>query len=263
MTRCLLARPRGWIRLPVAEALQQLIKLVTPADFDPKALDRTFTLAIADPVAARLIPVLVNRLAVEAPGVALRLRGYTGDSVRSMSKGTLDFVCGLVQENLPAGAHARILIQYEICCLVRASHPLAGRARMTIEQFVAYEHIKPWFRGINDKGILDLKLKEMGLSRTIRLESSHTLTILRTLQCTDTLLVGMSDWTKLLEGGDLVKIALPDPFESHFGSQANMHLLWDERNHSDPAHRWLRQLMVDVASEETGRPSFSDRDSDA
>lgn len=234
------------LQAPVAEVLDQLITVITPAEFDPASLTRTFTLAIADPMAAFLVPGLVGRLEQEAPGVSLKLRGYIGDNIDALSKGTLDFVVGLVTENAPAGVHARTLFQDKGCCLMRPGHPLAQQERLSIEELVAYDHIKPWFKGINDKGPMDIQLKSMGFSRHIRIEASHFLTIIRTLQNSDAVAIGFDNWVSLFPGGELVRVELPESLDS----SVVIHLLWDERSHNDPACRWFRQLMVDVAGSE-------------
>ncbi|MEH6822456.1 MAG: LysR family transcriptional regulator [Motiliproteus sp.] len=44
------------LRQPVTMALGQLITLLTPSELNPATLDRTFTLAMADPFAALLTP---------------------------------------------------------------------------------------------------------------------------------------------------------------------------------------------------------------
>ncbi|MEH6822451.1 MAG: LysR substrate-binding domain-containing protein [Motiliproteus sp.] len=234
------------LQAPVAEVLEQLITVITPAEFDPASLTRTFNLAIADPMAAFLVPGLVGRLEQEAPSVSLKLRGYIGDSIDALSKGTLDFVVGLVTENAPAGVHARTLFQDKGCCLMRPGHPLAQQERLSIEELVAYDHIKPWFKGINDKGPMDIQLKSMGFSRHIRIEASHFLTIIRTLQNSDAVAIGFDNWVSLFPGGELVRVELPESLDS----SVVIHLLWDERSHNDPACRWFRQLMVDVAGSE-------------
>ncbi|MEH6822457.1 MAG: LysR substrate-binding domain-containing protein [Motiliproteus sp.] len=177
------------------------------------------------------------------------MRGYTGDSMVSLTNGTVDFVAGLITDNLPVGVHGRQLLRDNVVCLMRRNHPLANKNVLTLEELLAYDHLKPWFKGINDKGPLDTQLKKMDVGRFIRVETPYLLTIIRTLLCTDTICLGMASWLPAFGTDDLASVAVPDLFDQSF---AEVHLLWDERNHNDPASQWFRQLLVDIAVEQGG-----------
>lgn len=237
------------LQQPVSLVLDQLVSILTPTRLDLKSLTRTFTLAMPDPVAALLIPALVKKLETLAPQVRLKLRGYTGDSLGLLSQGTLDFVAGVITDNTPVGIHARTLFQDHMVCMMRNEHPLALKGTLTLEELLSYDHLKPWFKGINDKGVLDAKLQEIGVSRFIRVESAHSLATIRILQGSDAICLGLASWQSMLGIGALTSVAVPDLFALN---KAEFHLLWDERNHKDPASQWLRQQLVDIAAEECG-----------
>ncbi len=228
----------------VVKALDQLIRVLTPADFSPANLERTFTIAAADPLSALFVPQLMERLAAEAPGVRLKLAHYSADSVQGLSQGTIDLLCGVLSDNLPAGIHGRKLSDDRPCVFVRNGHPLAGQSSISIEELTAYGHIKPWFKGINDRGPLDMYLKTLGMSRTIMLEASHFVTIRQALLHSDNLLMGLKySWWNLL-GIDAVR---PLELTGMDVSAFTTHLFWDERNHNDPASKWLRELIVNIS----------------
>ncbi|WP_210396615.1 LysR family transcriptional regulator [Motiliproteus sediminis] len=227
---------------PVAQTLDELVKLMAPVGFDPGALQRQFTIAVPDPFSAIFIAPLLNRLATEAPAVSLKFVPYDGDSIHSLARGMLDFVTGVIQENTPAGIHARKLYEDKAVCFVRQGHPLATQTELSLEQFTHYPHIKAWFKGINDRGPVDIQLQAMGMRRKILLESSHTMTINEAMCQSDALVVGPRySWESLFRER-AVALQLPKPFNQ---SLSAIHLLWDERSHNDPASKWFRQLLAD------------------
>lgn len=234
---------------PVARALDGMVKLMVPVAFDPATLERHFVIALPDPFAATFAPPLLTRLAAEAPHVGLKFVPYDGDSIHQLAKGLLDFVSGVIQENTPAGIHARKLYDDELVCFVRKEHPLAGAGTLTLDQFTQYPHIKGWFKGINDRGPVDIQLQAMGMSRRIVLEASHSLAIGETMCRSDALVVGFRHSWGTQYRNETVALRLPEPFA---GGQASVHLLWDERSHNDPASKWFRQLLAEVVNETIG-----------
>ncbi|MEH6626400.1 MAG: LysR family transcriptional regulator [Motiliproteus sp.] len=234
----------------IVRALDQLIKVLTPAEFTPANLERSFSIAAADPLSALFIPKLMEQLVEEAPGVHLKLVHYSADSIQALSQGTVDFVCGVMSDNLPAGIHGRQLSEDHTCIFVRKNHPFADKGEISTEEMVQYGHIKPWFKGINDRGPMDLYLKSQGLQRTINLEASHFMTIRQALLQSDNFLVGFKyTWWNLL-GLDSV---VPLEFKEFDTKAFTTNLFWDERNHNDPASKWLRERIVSISTEEVER----------
>lgn len=234
------------LQAPVAEVLEQLARVITPSRFEPLTLTRDFRIALTDPLSAVIIPALQQRLQEQAPGVNLKLEQYSGESQRDLSKGTLDFIIGTIQDDTPAGIHARTLFQDRVCCFVSQNHPLAAKSRISLEEMVGYDHIKLWLKGFNDHGPLDSFLKSKGLSRRIRLEAPHTSTILEALKTTDWIVVGPgSTWSRLWRNEPVVALQPPPPLDQVLFP---ISLLWGARNHTDPAYSWFRNLVAESAA---------------
>ena len=228
------------LRKPVAEALDQLIKLMTPVEFDPSTLARTFMIAAPDPCTVLFVPDLVAELGRVAPNVKIKLVQYDGDSVHELARGKVDMVCGVIQENTPAGIYAKTVFRDKLACVTRANHPLTQIDTPDFEQIKQYPTVSAWFRGISDSS--EVQLNALGLSEDTRLESSHFGTIFQTLQRTDTVMISIQWLWKVLFGDELATIPLPEPMGSGFYS---VHMLWDERSHNEPASQWFRQLVID------------------
>ena len=229
------------LRKPVAETLDQLIHLMTPSEFDPTQIERTFVIAAPDPCTVLFVPSLLAELGRIAPGVKIKLVQYDGDSVQDLARGKLDMVCGIIQENTPAGIYAKTVFCDQPALIVREGHPLIGRSQMTFDDIRQYPTVNAWFKGVSKDG-LDVQMTAMGLDQDTRLESSHFGTIFQVLKSTDYVMVSIKWLWEALYGEDVVALKLPEPMDS---GDYTIHLLWDERTHNEPASRWFRQLIQD------------------
>ncbi|MCW8884695.1 MAG: hypothetical protein OQK12_05485, partial [Motiliproteus sp.] len=81
----------------------------------------------------------------------------------------------------------------------------------------------------------------------VNLEASHFATIKAALLVSDNLLFGFKhSWWNLLGLDEVVPLEVTGyDLDTFFA-----HLFWDERNHNDPASKWLRELIVEISGEE-------------
>ena len=109
---------------PVSAALRLMRDALGADRFDPAAASHTVTLAMSDYAAFVLLPPLLARLAVEAPGIDLRVRGIFG---RDEALGLLDDGEANLAVGFPVEASARILVepllQEGFACIARQGHP--------------------------------------------------------------------------------------------------------------------------------------------
>ncbi len=231
------------LRGPLVEALRVVREnVLSPKGFDPARSVMSFRLAAADYEQLVLLPQLMRRLAAEAPGVSLELTIPSSRlPVEDLAHGRIDAMIG-VHEEMHGGLYKTPVLEDRFVCALRSGHPLE-RQRLTLARYVAMEHllISP-FGGMT--GSVDQALAAQGLRRVVKVAVPHFALAPWVLIRSDYVLtlperagVAYAEHLPL----KLVKPPLTIPgFKEH--------LYWHERTHRDPAHRWFRQLLKEVAS---------------
>lgn len=95
--------------------------------------------------AARLMPLAVNQLKLQAPGVVVHLAtGTNAQLLAQLKRGELDLVVGrLLEPDLMAGLSFEHLYSENLLVVVRPSHPLATADRFDISQIAQYPVLLP------------------------------------------------------------------------------------------------------------------------
>lgn len=237
----------------VRQALRQLQSAIVPNHFAPAEASSTFVLAMADATAAELMGGLAIRLQQAAPGVSVRVVPLTTrDPRRMLTEGMADLALGYfpaVLTDLTARAQAGEPVNFvhqrlyagEYVCVMRQGHPLADTP-LTLDTYCAARHLLVSFSG-RPYGYVDEALSSMGRQRRIVLTVNQFFTAGRVVVNSDLLTVlpwhfvpttGMAD--------QLVVRQLPLDVPP-----VHVEALWQERQHNNPAHQWLRQQLLEVA----------------
>jgi DNA-binding transcriptional LysR family regulator len=124
----------------VHAALVQLQAAVAPADFSPRASERTFTLVAGSYPSGVLAPRLVNKLAAEAPLAELHISAFTSDVLERMDSHRIDFLLSTLVSP-PARFAREVILNEDLTWVVRADHPLASRAEITLADLTTVPHV--------------------------------------------------------------------------------------------------------------------------
>ena len=129
---------------PVRAALESLgAALDDSEEFEPKAVERSFTVALNNLAAVVLAGPLATAVGLEAPGVNLSLLrpGATLDLAERLDRGQLDLCIGRVAAPGYRFADLR-LFEDSFAALVRRGHPAAGKDKtLSREALRAYPHL--------------------------------------------------------------------------------------------------------------------------
>ena len=240
--RGLVLTPRGAQLAPlVAHAVAALQHVLQPAqDFKPAKLRRTFHLLYASYFDWVLVPALDRALRQQAPQVKLHTRSGRVSTVTSLRDGSTDLAF-MPPMDLPPDMHTRPFLRDHFVSLVRVGHPCLQQA-MTLERFANLEHVLVSPSGGTEGGVVDTMLAEHGLSRRVVRTFTNFLPA--------PYLVVQSDYVLTLPrcvahmASTLFDFELIDVPESP--PHIELYLVWHQRNHHDPAHRWFRELLVTV-----------------
>ena len=112
---------------PVRESLEKLSGVLLPNNFDPRKARREFHVATADLIEVAFLPVLLQRLATEAPLVDIRIYSLAGGLPSDeLAAGKYDLAIGSFGD-LPSEISHAALIRERFVCMVRKGHPRVGR----------------------------------------------------------------------------------------------------------------------------------------
>lgn len=226
---------------PVAKLLEDARSIVAPAEFDPASASRRFTIATIDHITLLLMPALISRLAKLAPGLDLEIPPPSGNNVEMVAQGGADLAIGVYQQ-LPTRFHCRPLYDEDLVCVVRRDHPVIAEG-LTLESFAALSHILVIITGQGDSAV-DVALAQLGLQRRIAVRLPHFLAA--------PMLVAESDMILSLPRRLAKRIAIFTPLEilelPLKTGTFTPSMIWHERGHNDPAHRWMRQQIVEISA---------------
>lgn len=223
---------------PVLRDVQAILR--PEASFDLARVVRTFTLRTSDGFVENFGPALLARAGREAPGVRLRFLAKSDKESTLLRDGSVDLETGVVEAGMSPELRAHGLFRDRVVGVVRKKHPLAHGA-VTLRRYVAARHVLV-SRLRLDGGEIDDALAGLGMVRPIV-----------------GIVGGFAAALALARGSDLVA-SVP---ETHTGNlRAGMFtfrlpvalppitvsLLWHPRLDADPAHRWLRECVREVAS---------------
>lgn len=284
----LLVRGRGGMVLtPRAEALVVPLRsglvtlgraLTQPAGFEPGTARRAFCLATPDLFDVLAIPLLLERIRKEAPGVTITIvPSNPGRLPEQLETGEIDAaVVPQVEESLPEhsersapGLVRRLLFRDRHLCLLRADHPVlrAGPAaqepadkrrrsnlstrsderrpavpasRLSLETYAALSHmvVSPLGAG---PGLVDQVLAKHGLSRRVALRIPHFYSALSIIASCDLILTAPTALARLAPAETVATFEPPLRLPGH-----SVNLIWHERFTKDPGHEWLRNLVTET-----------------
>ena len=240
---------RGLVPTPRAAEMRDKVRLLVedahallrPAgNVDLLALRRTFTLRASDGIAETFGPALIRRVRKEAPGVQLRFIRKLDKDSQGLRDGTTDLETGVVDGAIGPEIRSRGLFTDNYIGAVRSDHPLA-RAAVTSADYASWPHVIAWRPGL-DLGDVDERLRELGLSRTVVSSVDGFSAALALARGSDLIATVPSLHTAGIRDG---MHSFPVPLTLHDFTVA---LLWHPRLDSDPAHRWLREVVHDACS---------------
>ncbi len=228
------------LREQLTEVLTGIEGFLAPPVFDPALAQRVFRLSTTDYGALAILPGLMQRLARLAPGIGLEVLPFSTDIFRHIAEGRSDLAL-YGDDVVPLPLRARTLFTEGYSCVVGPAHPLAGKTDIGLKDFLAHPHGLISILG-GRTGVVDDALAERGLSRKISLWIPYFATAASVIASSDLILTLPSRGAVALAAhGGLHRFALPIPVHSF-----DYRLIWHDRSHADPAHKWLRDRIAEV-----------------
>lgn len=211
--------------------------LLEAEEFDARRARRTFRLHLTDTGEALFLPRLVTELAQIAPGMGIHSSAVPQDEIASaLDNGRIDFGIGFLP--MVAGTQSVELMRDRYTVLLRQGHPFAVRVfaeevaatRLSDIDFVAV--VRP-----HSETMFGMQLP--GMEQRVKLTASHFLALPDIVQGTDL--------------GVVVPLRIAHRFFFPFGRYETIDpefpdivvsLHWSKRFQHDPAHEWMRALLM-------------------
>src|SRR5262245_45300187 len=211
--------------------------------FDPSRCAQTFRVSAPDDVQVMVLPRLLRRLAEVAPGVEIDMSPGRGEveTYKQLESGAVDAAIGPFGKP-PRAIRASVFFETRIVCLVRRGHPRIGD-ELTLERYLAEDHIAIAPEGgiyvpfDLDRIIERARSPRRVVARVSSLQVAPLGVAQTDLICTaaERVIAGIASCLPLRIF--LHPLEIPSP---------RSQLIWHERAHRHPAHRWFRELLLDA-----------------
>ncbi len=197
-----------------------------------------------------LTDAIIAALAAEAPGVDVRIRALSVDTVEDARRGRIDLAISPDLTPLPATAGGVDLSEFHrrqlyVRRFVVAWSPLFARPSLTLEEYVGADHVIVSFEG-GGWGFVDDLLAQRGLKRRVAASVTSFHAAAR-VAARSRLLVTLREEVARAAPGELVFCPPPLPLPA-----LKMLMLWHPQVHTSPRQRFLRALVADAVLERIG-----------
>ena len=231
------------IASPLQEVLSKVRVVLAAQAFDPAVAPTAFQIATGDYGELVIVPAIHAALSKRAPRATLRVRPMTDPNAQlgQLGKGSVDLIIAPMHR-AGNGVEVADLFSEDFVCVLRRSHP-ARPSRLTLKAFARLRHllVSPEGEGV---AMVDHVLGKAGLSRVIALRVPHFLAAPN--------LIATSDMIATLPRRVVASSAMSGrltvfepPFEAR---KFTMVAAWHARRLEEPAVRWFRDLVVEVAA---------------
>ncbi|MEE4216813.1 MAG: LysR family transcriptional regulator [Xanthomonadales bacterium] len=245
-----------------AEQLQPLVREIVASvekavesgqTFDAATANRVFRISVSDYGESTLIPHLLRRMRSESPNITLDILTPSDVSYTDLEHGNVDLVINRF-DALPESLHQRTIWRDSFSCLVSHHNPI--RDRFDLESYLEASHV--WVSktgmgigvgvepGADQKlGWVDDALAKLGKKRRIRVFTRHYQAAMLLAALRDLVITVPGKAASLVKDDPNI-IILPPPFDI---PEIELQMAWSPLLQHNPAHRWFRGLIAEVASE--------------
>jgi DNA-binding transcriptional LysR family regulator len=225
----------------LAAVLPQLDMLLLDQPFDPSAAAQTFRMTGTDTIATIFGPALFRKISALSPGSRLELLPWHDRATDDLGRGLTDLVFRTVAP--PAALRSEHLLHERFACVVPADHPLAGRDRLSLEDYLRCRHVAVDLSDGQQPSI-DHRLQAMAQRRSISLQVPSHAAALSALPGTELIATVPAPLAAIFaDYHQLRVIGAPPQIEP-----IDWVMIWHPRTEDDPAHRWLREKVREIAA---------------
>lgn len=229
---------------PVRDILTEIENVLTlRGEFDPATAEQTFSIIASDYLTMTFLQPLIARLSTEAPGIRLRIFPTSDDFVDQLRRHRVDLLA-VPQEAIEEYIefHHRVLFRDRFVVAVDKDHPEVGN-EITLEQFSTLPYLATSSGQL--RSLSEMQLDFLGVPRNTEITAGFGMApfLLR-----GTRLVTLVHERLAHKIRDAAEIRLLEPPIPRLQPITEI-MAWTNRTDAVPAHRWLRQTLIELAAE--------------
>jgi DNA-binding transcriptional LysR family regulator len=225
--------------LEIYAELRQLVprieNLLRREEFEAAEATGVFRIGATDYAALVVLPGLTRALVKTAPKLRVEVSPLE-NPLEMLSANTLDLTFGVTEP--PQPFHSEPIFDDKIVCLVRRGHPLShGRVRLAV--YLKWKHVA----GGGMPGLVQRNLDRIGVKPDVQLRVPFSV-LGPVVERTDMIATVPHRMAKRIAAMSKTQIVTaPQEFQRFTYLQ-----IWHPRYDSDPAHKWLRELVKQVSA---------------
>jgi DNA-binding transcriptional LysR family regulator len=236
----------------VRDILSGVERAIQPtSEFDPMDARQVIRVMASDYAESTLFPAVLQKLREFAPGLTLDVMTPSDVSFLDVERGKIDLVINRFDQ-MPQSFHQITLWTDSFSCLLSRDNPILER--FDLESYLAANHIWVSKTGmgvgvgvdpddVQRLGWVDHALDAMGKKRNIRVFTRHYQAAMTLAEQNDLIvtLPTRATWLKR----DNPRVVVRDcPFTV---PPLELKMAWSPLLQHNPAHRWIRQLITQIA----------------
>ncbi len=236
----------------VRDILTGVERAIQPtAEFDPTDAKQVIRVMASDYAESTLFPAVMQTLREKAPGLTLDVMTPSDVSFLDVERGKIDLVINRFDQ-MPQSFHQITLWTDTFTCLMNKDNPILER--FDLDSYLAASHIWVSKTGmgvgvgvdpddVQRLGWVDHALDAMGKKRNIRVFTRHYQAAMTLAEQNDLIvtLPTRATWLKK----DNPRVVVRDcPFDV---PPLELKMAWSPLLQHNPAHRWIRQLITQIA----------------
>ena len=236
----------------VRDILSGIERAIQPtSEFDPMDAKQVIRVMASDYAESTLFPAVLQKLREFAPGLTLDVMTPSDVSFLDVERGKIDLVINRFDQ-MPQSFHQITLWTDSFSCLLSRDNPILER--FDLESYLAANHIWVSKTGmgvgvgvdpddVQRLGWVDHALDAIGKKRNIRVFTRHYQAAMTLAEQNDLIvtLPTRATWLKR----DNPRVVVRDcPFTV---PPLELKMAWSPLLQHNPAHRWVRQLITQIA----------------
>ena len=245
----------------IREILARADKAVQPRTaFDAATAERFFRIMATDYAESTIFPRILHRLREQAPGITLDIMTPSDVSFLDVEQGKVDMVINRF-DSIPQSFHQKTIWKDDFSCLFSVDNPI--KDNFTLETYLQSQHV--WVSktgmgvgvGMNPDdvqrlGWVDEALAKIDKQRRITVFTRHYQAAMLMAEQND-LIVTIPTKAAKLQAHNPRVVVEPPPFDI---PPITLKMAWSPLLQNNPAHRWMRNLIVDVTRKQDGESAL-------